>query len=954
MPAMTNEQLHVRLSIAMGLAMAILFGWVWSSWPVVGPSAFAASLYLGLEPQPVLGAPFYRAALGLVGRLPIGSLGLRVNGFAWLCTLGALCLFQQVLYGFFRITDLKQKPALCAVCAAVATWMAATSLPVWWLASRASPLSFHLLIFTALLAGFAWYLRRKEDRSLYGYWLLYGVCMVEYASLLLLAPVVFLLSIAALYRFNRLSWRRLAWLAIVPSAGFLATSAWVSIAFMRSPAAELTGLRNVVQAVRALWSGLVRAALQGVPRTGWLLVVMVGVAPLVSCLWSALASRETRMRQRLNFAFMNAAVAVVVVAALANTPISPWRLFGQGHVLVLPYLSMVVVLGYVLGFAYLFREGVWGVRPAALRVERVVLAIVAAAVCLMPLKNARTLDVRDTAGLWAAAREAAGWLDGRDLLLIQDHNDHLLRLAAFERRQPLTILAPAEERNPFHQRALARALPDDRLRSLTEISVMAVTKEILENRPDLADRMGFFGNSGLLSVAGYAPVPQGLFYVGEREVGELDLEGLLERHERMWARLLPVLRKNEALGGPAEEAIRARRWYVSRLANDLGVLMEYMEREDLARASYRQALEANEKNLSAMLNLAVMGDDERTDVWAAVTDLAQTVRLPLQQLVLLCGHVRSHEGLEALRDLWMAPGEETAEAAEDPRVGELYRMFAQGDLDEALAMTDKLVRELPQSVRVWWMRGLLAARLEREDIWRACWQKMMEWRQEWPMFLLIEGRRLLGEGDQDGARMLLARAAARWPGNAGLLEAVAQLELAAGRSWEAREAVRRLLTLDPSHEGGTRLLGLLEYEEGRFDRAETAMRAAAERHPNAMNFNNLAWVLHQLGRHAEAQGALDRAFRFDPQFAPAKDTQIVVWLNLDRLDEAEELLARLEAQAPDLPALPLRKARLALLRGDRAAARAWVDRVDMPAESFAPDLLRELEALRVELSAAAP
>lgn len=949
--------LHARLSLLMGVLMAGLMGWIWVSWPVQGPSAFGVSLHLGLESQPVLGHPYYRGLLGLVARIPIGSLGLRVNGLAWLCTLGAMLLFQQVLYRFYRITDLKHRPAVCAVCAAVGTWMAATSLPVLWLASRAAPLSFHLLLFMGLLMGMAVYLRRREDRLLYGFWVLYGVGAVEYTTLLVLGPVALWVSLAALYRFNRLSWRRLATLAAAAAAG-LASSVGVALVFVASPAAELTAFKNGFQAFRALWAGLLRGALQGVPRTGWLLVLMVGVLPLLCCLWSALASREVRMRQRLHFAAMNGALAIIVLAALANAPIAPWRLLGDRHVLVLPYLAMAAVLGYAVGFAYLFREGIWGVRPAALKVGRALLAVAVVFVCLMPLKNVKPLDVRDTRGLWAVAREVADWLDGRDVLLVQDHSNHLLRLAAFEQGVRVTLLVPSEERNPFYQRALVRALPDARLRALAEVSTMALTKEILAERPDLSERMGFLGNSGLLAAAGYVPVPQGLFYAGRRGVEGLEVEALLARHEAMWARLVPALKRDEARSGRAEETLRGRRWYTSRLANDLGVLMEFTGHEDLARAAYRGALAANEKNLSALLNLAVLGGEGEEDAWLAVTELARDIRMRLQELVLLCGHLRSPEALQFLRDLWMAPAEAEAEAeagpAPDARVAELYRRFAHGEYDQALALSDKLVAAHPDSVRMWWMRGLLAERLGREDVWQDCWQKMMAWRQEWPMFLMIEGRRHLGEGDVESARMLLARAAARWPGNAGLLEAVAQLELSAGRPWEAREAVRRLLTLDPSHEGGTRLLGLLEYQEGRLERAETAMRAAAERHPSAANFNNLAWMLRQLGRHAEAQGALKSAFRFDADHVPAMDTQIVIWMDLEEFDAAAELLARVEQLAPTLPALPLRKARMALLQGDVAAARLWVEQADARAEAYAPDLARELEALRSELATASP
>jgi tetratricopeptide (TPR) repeat protein len=802
------------LLFVTGTAVLALHGLTLAAWPVPGISAYLTSLHLGLESQPVIGHLLYRTTLAWVAGWPWGTLGLRVNVMAWVCTGLGLSIFHHLVFHFYSITNLVLRRRIRAWCAALATWMAATSLPVWWAGSRASPFSFNFLLAMAVFWLLAAYLRKRQIAYLFGFSLAYGVVAIEYPALLLLAPLAGILGLMLLYRHKQLTVRRVMYCALLGAAG-LASSGLTAAVFLNSPGAEGSGIGTWFEAFRALWLGLIRAALHGVPTTGWLLVLMVSVIPFIGCLWSAFCSPDTWAERRNSFAIVNTILLIAVMAGLMDTPLSPWRVFGDGHIMILPCLLMGAVIGYVFGFAYLFPQDMWNIRPSTVKIIRGVLVAIAAVVVLLPLIHFNELDPRGRKGLWSYAGEVIASLDQRDALLVQDHDAYLVRLAALEKKSDLVLLLPSEENNPFYRRTIERAFPDPHLQALGKLSLMSVLKEILMRRPEMVDRLAFVGNPALFSAHNYTAVPSGLVYVGVRDTSILNPEALVENHQARQTSLLPALRRVELQKGMHQESAQAKRWYVSRLANDLGVLMQYLQRDDLAATCYQLAREANEKNASALLNLAVLkeGTGHEGALWTEAANLLEHARFPLAQLVVLFGHIRSPDALVFLKNLWTVPVAPPSEVSAEPALGEVYALFSRGDYEAALAKTDALIKAHPASPRTWWMRGLLAEKLGRDDLWTLCWQRMDQMQQEWPMFLMIEGRRRLAAGDREGARALLIRAAVLWPDNTGLLEIVAQLEFDDKNYAQARMALRRLLALDPAHEGGLRLLAALEQQK---------------------------------------------------------------------------------------------------------------------------------------------
>jgi tetratricopeptide (TPR) repeat protein len=103
--------------------------------------------------------------------------------------------------------------------------------------------------------------------------------------------------------------------------------------------------------------------------------------------------------------------------------------------------------------------------------------------------------------------------------------------------------------------------------------------------------------------------------------------------------------------------------------------------------------------------------------------------------------------------------------------------------------------------------------------------------------------------------------------------AIAALEHA-GRRAEARESYRALIERWPSNLIGLIGLGNVEYSLKDVPASERAFRRASEAHPtSAVAFNNLAHVLAELGRLAEAETAARAAIALEgPTLPEARNT----------------------------------------------------------------------------------
>ncbi len=129
-------------------------------------------------------------------------------------------------------------------------------------------------------------------------------------------------------------------------------------------------------------------------------------------------------------------------------------------------------------------------------------------------------------------------------------------------------------------------------------------------------------------------------------------------------------------------------------------------------------------------------------------------------------------------------------------------------------------------------------------------------------------------------------------GTAALLEG-ALAHHRAGRLAMAEKAYRRVLEIEPEEPTAEHLLGLIAYQEGRYQEALARMIRATELAPAyAEAHQNLGNLYLDGKKHAEALECYDRALALMPDYANALANRGDALRGLGRLDEAAETLGR--------------------------------------------------------------
>jgi len=126
--------------------------------------------------------------------------------------------------------------------------------------------------------------------------------------------------------------------------------------------------------------------------------------------------------------------------------------------------------------------------------------------------------------------------------------------------------------------------------------------------------------------------------------------------------------------------------------------------------------------------------------------------------------------------------------------------------------------------------------------------------------------------------------------NVHMIETRFQKALASHRGrrlHDAERLYREILAEEPRHFDALHLVGLVEYETGRFEAAVESIRAAIAVRPDfAPALVNLGLALQKSGRLDDALASYERALALNPDYAEAHYNRGNVLLDLKRLDDA--------------------------------------------------------------------
>jgi hypothetical protein len=219
----------------------------------------------------------------------------RLNGLSVLCGTLAVMLICRLSVRLLRWAAKDTPPTVRGVCARATALFFAVSTPVWIASTRANPLILGVVLMMTSVLLLIRYASGGRVSDLVGYGFVYGVGLVEGPPFLLLAlPNAMVTGLQM--------WRRSHLRPCIISVGLAAVGVGL-LGFLlslrqtiRSPALLWIGDASGWELTRAMLASQVRGASAAVPKTGWLLILLVMIVPWLMCVVETRRRRSTLRR----------------------------------------------------------------------------------------------------------------------------------------------------------------------------------------------------------------------------------------------------------------------------------------------------------------------------------------------------------------------------------------------------------------------------------------------------------------------------------------------------------------------------------------------------------------------------------------------------------------------------------------------------------------------------------
>lgn len=619
----------------------------------------------GLQP---LFYPLYEAFIGVLTRLP-GNLPLKMGVFSALCAWGALTfLFSFMSRVVYRTIEeemdvrIRWIAALGAGLAAVA--FLAFCKPFWYAANRADYACFHLMLLLGMARLFLYWIENmKKDWVLALFAFLYGLCCAEFATFIVYAPLFALTILVMLAMAGRLGTARLILLALCSFAG-LSLYGWMAWRYAQAPYTA-NPASSVFIAFVFIAKGQLTMIMRSLPPVGWLMVGITTFIPWIILL--PLHRRGLRSETGWSFIGLHVVFTLLVTALLFDFTLSPFRLMGEGNLLVTPYLCAAMVFGYLVAFWVVEENNPWSQsKSGKLETFRKrlcrVLAIVLAIVVIVPIGlHFKFANVRQAKVFDYLSRNIIDSMGSRTWLVTDGVLDNYLLLAAKDMKKDLRLMDLSRGEEKRHMRDIADQFASTRLKNQAELGLVPFIQEWMRVDEAIDDKLALMTLSDLWYGGDRVPVPRGMIFLGYRDAGKVDVEWLRLRNKEFWTKA----QKMAPLGGTPTAL---NMWYyfnrqMSLMANNMGVLLEDAGKPDEAYATYGLSRSMESNNLSALLNQFAMtkAGYKAPDTEAVSNQLAKIESEALQgyniwALSRFYGYVRSPEAFANMGWTWALSG----------------------------------------------------------------------------------------------------------------------------------------------------------------------------------------------------------------------------------------------------------------------------------------------------------
>ncbi|MBL7076470.1 MAG: tetratricopeptide repeat protein [Kiritimatiellae bacterium] len=682
MKTVGKHTIGILLGAAVTIGALIVFGATLSPWAYPGESANLITQCGGLFPLKTPDLPLWRGLFQLAWALPFGSAVVRVSALSVLFgAIGVGLLYHLVSTGILRLvnpSDLPEKQGviISRVAGVVAAIGLCFSSPYWVVATRAHNAAFDVALLLGAMIVLMTYARSRGSGWLYLLSFIWGIGTVEYASFIILAPLVILTVLLLMW--HKGQFRTLP-IVTALSCGLLGLSLYLVAAwcFYGTEGYEICGYPSYFKVIWFMWRDQYRLITRSLPREGWLLILLTTGVPWLVGL--GVVRKGINDEPAWSDYLLHVVLSLVCGIVLLNLGIAPWSMLGHARLLVLPYVLTAALTGYLA--AYWFRQSLaWGVTPntrlRSLIVRASAILLLLALTCVVataPYRNYGSANSTGTGVLNECAQTildaAAEGDEGRDRLLVvtDGQPDDLLKIVAHKSNQPLDVVDLSAGGDAGYRRYVATLFDSARLRNLARIGLMPLLNELLTSNEGLLDRTVVFAAPDIWTMVGAVPVPDRLVSRGVKSLDNVDLDELYDKHLEFWDSVVPrlqTLSESKDFADPAAWLASRLIQQASLMANNLGVCSEDKGGSvGRAYACYSRALAINPNNVSALLNMNRMMDQgydaqDADELRSSLAELkASDRRYDVLALSRVYGYVREPEAFSGIAHTWALTGQ---------------------------------------------------------------------------------------------------------------------------------------------------------------------------------------------------------------------------------------------------------------------------------------------------------
>ncbi len=823
--SITRRFADVFIGVGLALLALAVYWTTSSSGAYLGWSANLIAQRLGLALDLTPNQPLWKMLAGLLAGVA-GDAAIRLNLFSALCgaaSVGLLyALVKHTVERSINVTVIDERRAAVAARLAglVSALALAFSTPFWVVSTRAHTAAFHVLLLLIAIAVLARFGKTGFRRHAFLFAVLYGVGLAEYEAFWPLAPL-------AVGYFLFVCWREklarplfLTAVAGLALLALLATYGGAALRFSRLESYELRGFSGLGPVVWDFWRIQYHLLARGLPRVGWLTIVLFTILPWLICL--LVARRALNEEKDWSYYILHVVLAGIAAAILLNVPFSPWSIQpGTGYVRVMPYLLTAMTVGYLAAYGWLLPFGWWPDdrdprRPVLRGVMCGLLFVpVLALVGFVAVRNYPEADARSGVAVNRYVQEIVESVPERcDWLFTDGVLDDLIAIEADRRGRSLKTLNLRGGQQAYYVRYIAGQMETPRLRNLAGIDLVRLAREWMGSGREAADSIAVMALPDLWVGAGYEPQPHKLVFLAADPGSPLPANAF-EAHRRLWDRLEHVwepLTDAPSYLRPVSGYFRA---HAALVVNNFGVTLEDAGRRDEAFQAYAAARAINPYNVSALLNQWVLfqSGQAHEDSDALARDMASLRHaveeggLDLWALARRHGYVRAPQAFQVMGWGWALSGQPGAGVAGMKKALELADVEQRSAIRQSLAdlhfLSDEdaasealyfeLLVENPDNVRA--LLGMARVSYRKGELDQAiAYMNRAKDAGADPKILAMEWATLhLATGARDKARIVLEEAVELDPKN---MRAWAMLAEIFVREDEPRELARALRPLE--------------------------------------------------------------------------------------------------------------------------------------------------------------